>query len=89
MKRNRELEIQIMQIVRADEGLVSTVSYKDFDGITVAEFIEHCKILDEEGLVEAQLASKGVAHIRLTARGHNHLDSLDLVDTRPSRKLGF
>ena len=89
MKRNRKLEFQIMQIVRADQGLISTVSYKDFNGITIDEFIEHCKLLDEKGLVEAVLASGGVAHVRLTARGHDYLDALDQDDTGPSRKLGF
>ena len=31
------------------------LSYRDFEGITIDEFIEHCKQLDGEGLVEAHL----------------------------------
>ena len=89
MKRNPELEIQIMNTVQADDGLMSTLSYKDFDGITIAEFVEHCKLLAVEGLVEARLAFGGVACIRLTAQGHDLLDAMDQEYTRPSRKLGF
>ncbi len=89
MKRNQELCIQIMKISRAAEGLMPRLSYRDFDGITVDEFFEHCKLLDDEGLVEAHLAFGGVAHIRLTPRGHNSLDALDQEHVRRSRKLGF
>ena len=89
MKRNPELEIQIMNTVQADDGLMATLSYKDFDGITIAEFVEHCKLLADEGLVEARLASGGVAHIRLTARGPRLLRCLNQECAFPSRKLGF
>ena len=89
MKRNRELEIQIMQIVRADEGLMSTVSYKSFNGITIDEFVEHCRLLEEDGFIEASLAFGGVAHIRLTTQGHAVLDAFDQQSPPPSRKLGF
>ena len=89
MKRNRELEIQILDTVRADEGALSALAYRDFEGITINEFVESCKLLDEEGYVETRLASGGVAHIRLTARGHNFLDALDQEYTPPIRKLGF
>ena len=89
MKRNRELEIQIMQIVRADEGLMSTVSYKNFNGIIINEFVEHCRLLEEDGFIEASLAFGGVAHIRLTTQGHDYLDALEQEYTPPIRKLGF
>ena len=89
MKRNRELEIHILVTVRADEGLISTLSYKDFDGVNKEEFFYHCKLLKEEELVEGVLANGGVAHIGLTARGHDYLDALEQDATGPSRKLGF
>ena len=66
MKRNPELEFQIMKSARADEGSMSTLSYKDFAGVTISEFVEHCKLLEEEGFIEARLVFGGIAHIRLT-----------------------
>ena len=77
MKRNQELCIQIMKTSRTNESPMTKLSYQDFGGITIDEFIEHCRLLDDEGLVEARLAMGGVAHIRLTARGHNFLDVRD------------
>ena len=77
MKRNQELCIQIMKTSRSAEVSMPSLSYRDFEGITVDIFVEHCKLLDGEGLVEAQLAFGGVAHIRLTPRGHDFLDGLD------------
>ena len=89
MKRNRELEIHILATVRADEGLMSTVSYKNFNGITINEFVEHCRLLEEDGFIEARLAFGGVAHIRLTTQGHAVLDAFEQQNPPPSRKLGF
>ena len=89
MKLNQELCIRIMETSRAADGSMPRLSYRDFEGITIDEFVEHCKLLDEEGLVESQLAFGGVAHIRLTPRGHNALDSLDKERARLSRQVGF
>ena len=89
MKLNQELCIRIMKASRAAGGSMPRLSYRDFEGITIDVFIEHCKLLDEEGLVESQLAFGGVAHIRLTPRGHNALYALDKERVRLSRKLGF
>ena len=89
MKLNQELCIRIMEAARAAGGSMPRLSYRGFEGITIDAFIEHCKLLDEEGLVESQLAFGGVAHIRLTPRGHNALDALDKERVRFSRKLGF
>ena len=89
MKRNQALCIQIMKASQAAEGSMPKLSYRDFEGITIAAFIEHCKLLEDEGLVESQLAFNGVAHIRLTPLGHNALDALDEERSRRSRKLGF
>ena len=86
MKRNQELCIQIMRTSRSAEVSMPSLSYRDFEGITVDIFVEHCKLLDGEGLVEVKLAFGGVAHIRLTPRGHDFLDGLD--QERPGRKLG-
>ena len=89
MKRNQELRNQIMKTSRAAEDSMPRLSYRDFEGITIDEFIEHCKQLDGEGLVEAHLAFGGVANIRLTPRGHDFLDDLDQERIHRSRKLGF
>ena len=89
MKLNQELCIRIMETSRAADGLMPRLSYRDFEGITIDEFIEHCKILEEEGLVESRLAFGGVAHIRLTSRGHNALDALDRERVSSNRNLGF
>ena len=77
MKRNQKLCIQIMEASGAFEGSMSRLSHRDFEGISINEFIEHCKLLDEEGSVETRLLSGGVALIRLTARGHDFLDAID------------
>ena len=87
MKRNQYLCIQIMKTSRAAKVSTPRLSYRDFDGINIDEFLEHCKLLDDQGLVEAHWAFGGVAHIRLTGRGHDFLDGLD--QERPGRKLGF
>ena len=89
MKRNQKLCIQIMTVSRATEGSMARLRHRDFEGISIDEFVEHCKLLDEGGFVEAQLAFGGVAHIRLRARGHDLLDSLDQGQVRQRRKLGF
>ena len=78
-----------MKASRAREGSMPRLSHRDFEGISIDEFVEHCKLLDEEGFVEARLAFGGVAHIRLTLRGHNSLDALDQERARRGRKLGF
>ena len=77
MKRNQKLCIQIMKVCRAFEGSMPRLSHRDFESISINEFVEHCKLLDDGGLVEARLAFGGVAHIRLTARGHEFLEALD------------
>ena len=77
MKRNQKLCIQIMNASRASEGSMTRLSHRDFEGTSINEFIEHCKLLDEEGSVETRLASGGVALIRLTALGHDFLDALE------------
>ena len=89
MNRNQKLCIQIMKVSRATQDPMPRLSHRDFEGISIDEFLEHCKLLDEEGFVEARLAFGGVARIRLTARGHDVLDALDQEQANRSRKLGF
>ncbi len=89
MERNWQIYLQIMKATRASEVPMATLSHGDFEGMSIDEFVEHCKLLDEEGYVDARLAFGGVAHIRLTAKGHNLLDSIDQQPTVSSRKLGF
>ena len=89
MKRNQKLCIQIMKASRATKVSMPRLSHRDFEGISIDEFVEHCKLLEEEGFVEAQPAFGGVAHVRLTARGHEFLDTLDQVQVPRTRKLGF
>ena len=89
MKRNQELEIQIMNTVQADDGLMSTLSYKDFDGITIAEFVEHCKLLADEGLVEARLAFRRSGSHQTDSSRPRLLRCLNQECAVPSRKLGF
>ena len=89
MKRNQKLCIQIMKVCRETEGSMPRLSHRDIEGTSIDEFVEHCKLLDEEGFVEARLAFGGVAHIRLTARGHEFLDALEQERVRRSRKIGF
>ena len=89
MKRNQKLCLQIMKVSRANEVSMATVSHREFEGISIDEFVEHCKLLDEGGFVEAQLIFGGVAHIRLTARGQDLLDSLNEPQFPQRGKLGF
>ena len=89
MKRNQKLCLQIMRASRAFEVSMPRLSHRDFESISIDEFVEHCRLLDEGGFVEARLAFGGVAHIRLTARGHEFLDALDQERARRSRKVGF
>ena len=89
MKRNLELCIRIMKTAREAEGSMPRLSYRDFEGTTMDEFIEHCKQLGDGGLVEVRLVSGGGAHVRLTWRGNDFLDDLDRQGSRPSRKLGY
>ena len=89
MRRSQKLCLQIMNNSRAVEGSMPRQSHRDFEGISIDEFIEHCRLLDEQGFIEARLAFGGVAHIRLTARGHEFLDALDQEGTRRNRKIGF
>ena len=89
MKRNQVLCIEILEASQAAESSMPRLSYRNFEGISIDEFIEHCKILHYEGVVEARLAFGGVAFIRLTPRGHNFLDALYQERVRHSRKLGF
>ena len=39
MKRNQELCIRLMETSRAADGLMPRLSYRDFEGITIDEFI--------------------------------------------------
>ena len=89
MNRSQKLCILIMKASRASEDSMPRLSYRDFGDISIDYFVEHCKLLDEGGYIEARLASRGVAHVRLTARGHEFLDALDQEGSRRSRKLGF
>ena len=89
MKRNQKLCLQIMGASRAFEVSMPRLSHRDFESISIDEFVEHCRLLYEGGFVEARLAFGGVAHIRLTARGHEFLDALDQERARRSRKVGF
>ena len=89
MIRNQKLYIQIMTACRETEGSMPKLSHRDFEGTSIDEFVEHCKLLDEEGFVEARLAFGGVAHIRLTARGHNFLDAMEQERARRNRNIGF
>lgn len=89
MKRKLELCIRILKTAREAEGSMPRLSYKDFEGTTIDEFIEHCKQLGDRGLVDVRLVSGGCAHVRLTWRGHDFLDDLDREPSRPSRKLGY
>ena len=89
VKLNQKLFIQIMKVCRETEGAMPRLSHRDIEGTSADEFVEHCKLLDEEGFVEARLAFGGVAHIRLTGRGHEFLDALEQERVRRSRKIGF
>ena len=77
MKLNQELCIRIMETSRAADGSMPRLLYRDFEDISIDEFVEHCQLLDERGFIEARLAFGGVAQVRLTARGHEFLEALD------------
>ena len=89
MKRNQKLCVQIMKASKEVEGSIARLSHRDFEGTSIDEFVEHCRLLDEQGFIVARPAFGGMAHIRLTARGHEFLDALDQERTRRSRKIGF
>ena len=89
MRRNQSLCFQIMLVCEAIDEPMPRLSYTDFENTSIDEFIEHCKLLHEEGSAEVQLVSGGVALVRLTAKGHDSLDTMRKQLERSRRKLGF
>jgi hypothetical protein len=75
MKRDMELVRAILQKIESDDGNL------DVEGCSLAQFLYHCELLEEAGLIVAQFVRDGqgepagVRVQRLTNAGHDFLDA--------------